>query len=72
MLAVGLSCCNVFFFFRCLIYIRVLLFVVYSEDAEKLRLHTLSEAGDMDSLQKMADISDSEDLKDASSDEQKD
>lgn len=48
-----------------------MIFVVFSEDAEKLRMHTLSEAGDMDSLQKMADISDSEDLKDDSSDEKK-
>ncbi|XP_022139270.1 uncharacterized protein LOC111010226 [Momordica charantia] len=44
------------------------IFGVTDEDAEKLRTHTLSEAGDMDSLQKMAEISDSEDLKDDSSD----
>lgn len=29
-----------------------------SEDAEKLRLHTVSEAGDMDSLEKMVNGSD--------------
>jgi len=34
---------------------------VLSEDADKLRIHTLSEAGDMDSLEKMVDGSDSED-----------
>ncbi|XP_038891521.1 uncharacterized protein LOC120080915 [Benincasa hispida] len=45
------------------------IFGVTDEDAEKLRIHTLSEVGDMDSLQKMADISDSEDLKDDSSDD---
>lgn len=32
-----------------------------SEDADKLRIHTLSEAGDMDSLEKMVEGSDSED-----------
>ena len=32
-----------------------------SDDADKLRIHTLSEAGDMDSLEKMVDGSDSED-----------
>jgi hypothetical protein len=32
-----------------------------SEDADKLRIHTLSEAGDMDSLEKMVEASDSED-----------
>lgn len=35
-------------------------FNFFSEDAEKLRLHTVSEAGDMDSLEKMVDGSDSE------------
>lgn len=33
---------------------------LFSDDADKLRLHTLSEAGDMDSLEKMVDDSDSE------------
>ncbi|OAY53403.1 uncharacterized protein LOC110613739 [Manihot esculenta] len=36
------------------------IFGVTDEDAEKLRLHTLSEAGDMDSLEKMVDGSDSD------------
>ncbi|XP_022882213.1 uncharacterized protein LOC111399175 isoform X2 [Olea europaea var. sylvestris] len=36
------------------------IFGVADEDAEKLRLHTVSEAGDMDSLEKMVDGSDSE------------
>lgn len=36
------------------------IFGVADEDAEKLRLHTVSEAGDMDSLEKMVDVSDSE------------
>lgn len=62
---IGLS---FFIAFPCLIIWALLLFFL-SEDAEKLRTHTLSEAGDMDSLQKMADISDSEDLKDDSSEE---
>ncbi|TXG57436.1 hypothetical protein EZV62_018749 [Acer yangbiense] len=35
--------------------------IYLSEDADKLRLHTLSEAGDMDSLEKMINDSDSED-----------
>ncbi|KAL2518623.1 hypothetical protein Adt_14870 [Abeliophyllum distichum] len=38
------------------------IFGVADEDAEKLRLHTISEAGDMDSLEKMVDGSDSEEL----------
>ncbi|CAI9785516.1 unnamed protein product [Fraxinus pennsylvanica] len=38
------------------------IFGVADEDAEKLRLHTVSEAGDMDSLEKMVDGSDSEDV----------
>ncbi|TXG57434.1 hypothetical protein EZV62_018747 [Acer yangbiense] len=37
------------------------IFGVTDEDADKLRLHTLSEAGDMDSLEKMINDSDSED-----------
>ncbi|KAJ8769931.1 hypothetical protein K2173_009013 [Erythroxylum novogranatense] len=37
------------------------IFGVTDNDAEKLRLHTLSEAGDVDSLEKMVDGSDSED-----------
>ncbi|XP_050233908.1 uncharacterized protein LOC126682310 [Mercurialis annua] len=36
------------------------IFGVTDEDAEKLRLHTLSEAGDMESLEKMVDNSDSD------------
>lgn len=37
------------------------LFGVSDEDAEKLRLHTVAEAGDMDSLENMVDTSDLED-----------
>ncbi|XP_040997951.1 uncharacterized protein LOC121243962 isoform X1 [Juglans microcarpa x Juglans regia] len=37
------------------------IFGVTDEDADKLRIHTLSKAGDMDSLEKMVDGSDSED-----------
>ncbi|XP_047341420.1 uncharacterized protein LOC124945093 [Impatiens glandulifera] len=37
------------------------IFGVADEDAEKLRMHTVSEAGDMDSLEKMVDSSDSQD-----------
>ncbi|PIM99583.1 hypothetical protein CDL12_27920 [Handroanthus impetiginosus] len=37
------------------------IFGVADEDAEKLRLHTVSEAGDMDSLEKMIEGSDSSD-----------
>ncbi|KAA8528843.1 hypothetical protein F0562_036198 [Nyssa sinensis] len=43
------------------------IFGVADEDAEKLRIHTHSEVGDMDSLQKMVDGSDSEDSTDGSS-----
>ncbi|KAL2545732.1 hypothetical protein Fot_14965 [Forsythia ovata] len=43
------------------------IFGVADEDAEKLRLHTVSEAGDMDSLEKMVDGSDSEELTDGKS-----
>lgn len=44
------------------------IFGVAEEDAEKLRIHTLSEAGDLDSLEKMIDdISDSEYSPDCSS-----
>lgn len=32
-----------------------------SEDAEKLRMYTVADSGDMDSLEKMVDGSDSED-----------
>lgn len=39
----------------------------FSEDAEKLRMHTSSEAGDMESLEKMIDGSDSEDTSEGSS-----
>lgn len=42
--------------------------ISFSEDAEKLRLHTISDAGAMDSLEKMVDGSDSEDSSDESSD----
>ncbi|KAK6241484.1 hypothetical protein QQP08_005813 [Theobroma cacao] len=44
------------------------IFGVTDEDADKLRLHTFSEAGDMDSLEKMVDSSDSEDSSEDSSD----
>nr|XP_048333270.1 uncharacterized protein LOC125418199 isoform X2 [Ziziphus jujuba var. spinosa] len=44
------------------------IFGVADEDAIKLRMHTLSEAGDMDSLEKMVDDSDSENSEDGSSD----
>ncbi|KAA8528887.1 hypothetical protein F0562_033625 [Nyssa sinensis] len=43
------------------------IFGVADEDAEKLRIHTHSEVGDMDSLEKMVDGSDSEDCSDGSS-----
>ncbi|KAI3502018.1 hypothetical protein L1887_30049 [Cichorium endivia] len=43
------------------------IFGVADEDAEKLRLHTVAEAGDMDSLEKMVDASDSEDSGESSS-----
>ncbi|XP_039035297.1 uncharacterized protein LOC120171698 [Hibiscus syriacus] len=43
------------------------IFGVTDEDMEKLRLHTFSEAGDMDSLEKMVDGSDSEDSNEVSS-----
>ncbi|XP_019163150.1 PREDICTED: uncharacterized protein LOC109159507 [Ipomoea nil] len=43
------------------------IFGVADEDAEKLRLHTISDAGDLDSLEKMVDGSDSEDSSDESS-----
>ncbi|PQP98386.1 uncharacterized protein Pyn_18122 [Prunus yedoensis var. nudiflora] len=36
------------------------IFGVTDEDADKLRIHTISEAGDMDSLEKMVDASDSD------------
>ncbi|KAJ6717318.1 RIBOSOMAL RNA SMALL SUBUNIT METHYLTRANSFERASE J [Salix purpurea] len=44
------------------------IFGVADEDADKLRLHTLSEAGNMDSLEKMVDGSDSEDSDEKTSD----
>jgi len=37
------------------------LFSFHSEDADKLRIHTVSEAGSLDALEKMVDDSDSED-----------
>ncbi|KAF8009631.1 hypothetical protein BT93_J0596 [Corymbia citriodora subsp. variegata] len=43
------------------------IFGVADEDADKLRLHTLSEAGDLDSLEKMVDDSDSEDSEESPS-----
>lgn len=51
-----------------LVYNLFLLLICVREDAEKLRIHTLSEAGDLDSLEKMIDdISDSEYSPDRSS-----
>lgn len=44
------------------------IFGVADEDAEKLRLHTTSDDGDVDSLEKMVDDSDSEESVDESSD----
>ncbi|XWS54391.1 hypothetical protein CRYUN_Cryun10bG0086300 [Craigia yunnanensis] len=44
------------------------IFGVTDNDAEKLRLYTFSEAGDMDSLEKMVNGSDSEDSSEDSSD----
>lgn len=44
------------------------IFGVTDEDADKLRLHTLSEAGDLSSLEKMVDGTDSEDSKEDLSD----
>ncbi|GLT29191.1 hypothetical protein SLA2020_040720 [Shorea laevis] len=44
------------------------LFGVTDEDVDELRIHTLSEAGDMDSLEKMVDGSDSEESSQDSSD----
>ncbi|KAK4400164.1 hypothetical protein Sango_1122500 [Sesamum angolense] len=44
------------------------IFGVADEDAEKLRLHTVSEAGDLDSLEKMVDGSDATDSSDEPSD----
>ncbi|GER42982.1 cyclic pyranopterin monophosphate synthase [Striga asiatica] len=43
------------------------IFGVADEDAEKLRVHTVSEAGDLDALEKMVDGSDSEESNDESS-----
>jgi hypothetical protein len=43
-----------------------LVFFFRSEDADQLRLQTTSEAGNLDALEKMADISDSEDSSEAS------
>lgn len=40
------------------------LFSFLSEDADKLRIHTVSEAGSLDALEKMVDGSDSEDASD--------
>lgn len=39
---------------------------MHSEDADTLRIHTLSEVGDVESLEKMVDDSDTEDFKDDS------
>lgn len=50
-----------FYFFVKLNWLTVVLVEICSEDAEKLRMHTVAEAGDMDSLEKMVDASDSED-----------
>ncbi|KAJ7954644.1 Ribosomal RNA small subunit methyltransferase J [Quillaja saponaria] len=44
------------------------IFGVTDEDANELRIHTLSDSGDMDSLQKMVDGSDTEDSSEESSD----
>ncbi|XP_061338249.1 uncharacterized protein LOC133285092 isoform X2 [Gastrolobium bilobum] len=44
------------------------IFGVTDEDADKLRLHTVSEAGNLDALEKMVDGSDSEDSGEVSSD----
>ncbi|CDP18126.1 unnamed protein product [Coffea canephora] len=43
------------------------IFGVADEDAENIRLHTVSEAGDLDSLEKMIDWSESENSPDESS-----
>ncbi|XP_027361312.1 uncharacterized protein LOC113869269 [Abrus precatorius] len=43
------------------------IFGVTDEDADKLRIHTVSEAGNLDALEKMVDDSDSEDASEASS-----
>lgn len=42
------------------------IFGVTDEDADTLRIHTLSEVGDVESLEKMVDDSDTEDFKDES------
>ncbi|OIW17363.1 hypothetical protein TanjilG_22475 [Lupinus angustifolius] len=44
------------------------IFGVTDEDADKLRIHTISEAGSIDSLERMVDASDSEDSGEASTD----
>ncbi|KAE9615796.1 hypothetical protein Lal_00017365 [Lupinus albus] len=44
------------------------IFGVTDEDADKLRIHTVSEAGSIDSLERMVDGSDSEDSSEASTD----
>lgn len=43
------------------------IFGVTDEDADKLRIHTVSEVGSLDALEKMVDSSDSEDTSEASS-----
>ncbi|PPD95556.1 hypothetical protein GOBAR_DD07407 [Gossypium barbadense] len=48
--------------------VTLVLTLYFSEDADKLRLHTFSEAGDMDSLEKMVDGSNSEDSHEDSAD----
>jgi len=44
-------------------WLRKNVFLVFflSEDADKLRIHTISEAGSLDALEKMVDSSNSED-----------
>lgn len=39
---------------------------ILSEDADKLRIHTISEGGSLDALEKMVDSSDSDDASEAS------
>lgn len=42
------------------------IFGVTDEDADKLRIHTISEGGSLDALEKMVDSSDSDDASEAS------
>lgn len=39
----------------CLILFCLVYLLSFSDDADKIRIHTLAEAGDVDSLQKMVD-----------------